>query len=423
MTGPGPGAGKRLETRPRRPPLDLVMLRGLAHVPERPARRAAPPGTPCRSGSSSSPHSRSATCSDHPFVERANTAGPELRWVGVGGLRPRHHRHHLVGLDRRANPADPTWVIAYLLPLEGAIRYGLVGASLPVAVTVASEFARQLNRRKDGFQGVRPAPRRVPRGHGAGRRRRRRLMARSHGARGREGPGASARRRGIAAREAQARSDQLAAFHDRDPGRGRRGGPRERHPVDGRGDRTRPRVRGRSACCCSRASATGSLEVVHGDPGVPTGTRAIGAPAVVAGRAPCARAAALDGRPGRSKVRPRPSSPLRAERPRSDCCTSGAPGRARSIANGSACWGGSPIRSALVVQAARLRARQEETLQRLRELDEHEVRLRRDHEPRAAHPARRGPRVREHAPPPARASCLPRRSRSSWGSSTSRPTG
>lgn len=43
------------------------------------------------------------------------------------------------------SPQDATWVIAYLLPLEGAIRYGLAGALLPVAVNIASEFSRQLS--------------------------------------------------------------------------------------------------------------------------------------------------------------------------------------------------------------------------------------------------------------------------------------
>jgi signal transduction histidine kinase len=40
-------------------------------------------------------------------------------------------------------PDNETWVIAYILPLEGAIRYGLVGALVPVALTAFSEGFRE----------------------------------------------------------------------------------------------------------------------------------------------------------------------------------------------------------------------------------------------------------------------------------------
>ncbi len=40
-------------------------------------------------------------------------------------------------------PADSTWVVAFILPLEGAIRYQLVGALIPVGVTLVSEAVRQ----------------------------------------------------------------------------------------------------------------------------------------------------------------------------------------------------------------------------------------------------------------------------------------
>jgi signal transduction histidine kinase len=39
-------------------------------------------------------------------------------------------------------PGDAAWVVAYLLPLEGAIRYGVGGALAPVAVNLVSEIAR-----------------------------------------------------------------------------------------------------------------------------------------------------------------------------------------------------------------------------------------------------------------------------------------
>jgi signal transduction histidine kinase len=48
----------------------------------------------------------------------------------------------LVWVTTRA-PADPTWVIAYLLPLEGAVRYGLAGALVPIPLILVSEIARE----------------------------------------------------------------------------------------------------------------------------------------------------------------------------------------------------------------------------------------------------------------------------------------
>ncbi len=43
-----------------------------------------------------------------------------------------------------ANADNPVWVIAYILPLEGAIRYGVPGALAPVGVTLVSESLREL---------------------------------------------------------------------------------------------------------------------------------------------------------------------------------------------------------------------------------------------------------------------------------------
>jgi signal transduction histidine kinase len=40
-------------------------------------------------------------------------------------------------------PRNSLWVIAYVLPLEGALRFGLVGALLPIAVAMASEPMRE----------------------------------------------------------------------------------------------------------------------------------------------------------------------------------------------------------------------------------------------------------------------------------------
>ena len=41
------------------------------------------------------------------------------------------------------DPRDTTWVVVYVLPLEGAIRYRLAGAFSSVAVTLVSEIGRQ----------------------------------------------------------------------------------------------------------------------------------------------------------------------------------------------------------------------------------------------------------------------------------------
>jgi signal transduction histidine kinase len=40
-------------------------------------------------------------------------------------------------------PRNSLWVIAYVLPLEGALRFGLVGALLPIAIAVATEPMRE----------------------------------------------------------------------------------------------------------------------------------------------------------------------------------------------------------------------------------------------------------------------------------------
>jgi len=42
-------------------------------------------------------------------------------------------------------PSDPAWVLAYLLPIEGAVRYGMLGAFLPLPLILASEIARELS--------------------------------------------------------------------------------------------------------------------------------------------------------------------------------------------------------------------------------------------------------------------------------------
>jgi signal transduction histidine kinase len=44
-----------------------------------------------------------------------------------------------------ATPGNSLWVISYVLPLEGALRFGLAGAMLPLAVALVSEPAREFS--------------------------------------------------------------------------------------------------------------------------------------------------------------------------------------------------------------------------------------------------------------------------------------
>jgi signal transduction histidine kinase len=55
-----------------------------------------------------------------------------------------------------STPRNSLWVIVYVLPLEGAVLFGLPGALLPLAVAIASEPARELA--LAGRYGVDPAP-------------------------------------------------------------------------------------------------------------------------------------------------------------------------------------------------------------------------------------------------------------------------
>jgi signal transduction histidine kinase len=75
-------------------------------------------------------------------VERS-TRAKQLRWVGIVGFAL--DIVVITGLiwTSGASPEDPIWVIAYVLPLEGAIRYGLAGALVPVAVALVSELIRE----------------------------------------------------------------------------------------------------------------------------------------------------------------------------------------------------------------------------------------------------------------------------------------
>src|SRR5439155_17870441 len=43
------------------------------------------------------------------------------------------------------SPMDSAWIVVFILPLEGAIRYQVKGAIVPVIVTLISQCARELS--------------------------------------------------------------------------------------------------------------------------------------------------------------------------------------------------------------------------------------------------------------------------------------
>jgi signal transduction histidine kinase len=298
-------------------------------------------------------------------VERA-TEVRQLRWVGIGGFAL--DILVITGLiwTSGASPADPVWVIAYVLPLEGAIRYGLPGALLPVAVNVVSELVRE-QYLVDRFPGHPYVASAVAFRIGIGL-----VVAVAAGlmARSLEREAEKARERAVvaeaaAARETQARR-QVAAFHA-----AILAGVAE-DAVDA-GVRSMVQTIGHDLGCEAFAAllleddedgvttlvATG----VYGDPGYAAGAR------IAVGEGHLGRAAA-DGRPGLWEETLEAVVPLRAEGSvigllHERGTTPGSIDRERLLLLGRLA-----DQIGLVVQAARLRARQEETLQRLRELDE-----------------------------------------------------
>jgi signal transduction histidine kinase len=298
-------------------------------------------------------------------VERASRVR-QLRWVGIFGLAL--DVLVITGLiwTSGASPADPVWVIAYVLPLEGAIRYGLRGALLPVVVNIVSEVVREqylVDRFPEHAYMASAVAFRV--GIGlvvaivAG------LMARSLEREAEKARERAAVAEEAAAREAQARR-QVAAFHA-----AILAGVAE-DAVDA-GVRSMVQAVGRDLECEAFAvllieeDEAGETTIVatgvHGDPGYAAGRR------FAAGEGRLGEAV-TDGRPAVFDDPAEAVIPLRAEgaligllHERSS--TPGAIDRERLLLMGRL-----SDQIGLVVQAARLRARQEETLQRLRELDE-----------------------------------------------------
>ena len=296
----------------------------------------------------------------------------QLRWIGVCGFTL--DIIVITGLiwTSGASPADPIWVIAYVLPLEGAIRFGVWGALTPVVVNLASEVIREqyLAERFPGHTYTFSAVAfRV--GIGlvvaivAG------LMARSlereaekARERARVAEDAAAEAERSAVREGLARR-QVAAFHA-----AILAGVAEDDPDAG--VRSMAEAIGRDLGCDAFAvllldeDPQGPVLVakgVYGDPGYGPGHRSLASEGRL-GRA------ALDGRPALWQDPAEAVVPLRAEgtpigvlHERSS--TPGGIDRERLLLLGRLA-----DQVVLVVQSGRLRARQEETLQRLRELDE-----------------------------------------------------
>jgi signal transduction histidine kinase len=305
-------------------------------------------------------------------VERAVRAR-QLRWVGLVGFVL--DIVVITGLiwTSGASPEDPIWVIAYVLPLEGSIRFGLLGALAPVLVNLVSELLRE-SYLVERFLGHRYMVTAVAFRVGIGL-----VVAVAAGlmARSLEREAEKARERarvaedaaeaaGLAAdREAQARRE-VAAFHV-----AILAGVAE-DDLDS-SIRSMTQAIARDLACEAfavllvEADDDGETTIVakgvHGDPGYVAERR------MPSGQGRLAEVA-LNGRPMLWGDPSEAVVPLRAagsligllhER----TTTSGSIDRERLLLLGRLA-----DQIALVVQAARLRERQEETLQRLRELDE-----------------------------------------------------
>ena len=306
------------------------------------------------------------------FVQQARKLS-DVRWVGAVAFM----LDTVVILEwvwvAAHKPSDPAWVMTYLLPIEGAMRYGILGAFAPLPILLVSEIAREmyLSEEFPSYHFVGPAVAfRVGMaaviasvaGMFANSLRResdrateRTLMAEE----------AAQRAEDAARREAEARRD-LHAFHT-----AILAGVASEDPAQGIQEIAE--AVGREMECAALGvlllePGEGGSEVlvsagVYGDPGYRRGTR------FVAGSEPFGSGADL-ARPNLQQDPAEAVVPLRAgdvvigilhERG----VEPGSIDRERLLQLGRLA-----DQVALVVQAARLRARQEEMLVRLRELDE-----------------------------------------------------
>jgi signal transduction histidine kinase len=270
-------------------------------------------------------------------------------------------------------PSDPAWVMAYLLPIEGALRYGLFGAFAPVPILLVSEIARErfLAQEFPGYHFVGPAVAfrvgmaaviALVAGMFANSLRREADHAAERTVMAEE---AAARAEEAARREAEARRD-LSAFHT-----AILAGVASEDPAAG--VQAIAEAVGREIECDALGillleGGVGAGEElvaagVYGDPGYLRGTR------FTAGTEPFASSDELT----RPSLRTDPSEavvPLRTEDAvigvlHERANEPGSIDRERLLLLGRLA-----DQVSLVVQAARLRARQEDMLVRLRELDE-----------------------------------------------------
>jgi len=73
------------------------------------------------------------------------TSRSEIRWIGAIAF-VLDTVVVLVWVWIAANePSGPEWVLAFLLPLEGALRYGLPGAFAPLPILLVSELVREMS--------------------------------------------------------------------------------------------------------------------------------------------------------------------------------------------------------------------------------------------------------------------------------------
>lgn len=306
------------------------------------------------------------------FVRQAQRLS-EVRWVGAVAFL----LDTVVILEwvwvAAHKPSDPAWVMAYLLPIEGAMRYGVLGAFAPLPILLVSEIAREmyLSEEFPSYHFVGPAVAfrvgmaaviALVAGVFASSLRRESDRASERTVAAEE---AAQRAEEAARREAEARRD-LSAFHT-----AILAGVASEDPAEGIQAITE--AVGREMEC----DALGVLLLepgeggheqlvsagVYGDPGYSRGTR------FVAGSEPFASGAEL-ARPSLQDDPAEAVVPLRAgdavigilhERANEP----GSIDRERLLLLGRLA-----DQVSLVVQAARLRSRQEEMLVRLRELDE-----------------------------------------------------
>jgi signal transduction histidine kinase len=305
------------------------------------------------------------------FVQQARRPS-DLQWVGAVAFL----LDTVVILEwvwvAAAKPSDPAWVMAYLLPIEGAMRYGILGAFAPLPVLLVSEIAREmyLSQEFPSYHFVGPAVAfrvgmaaviALVAGVFASSLRKESERATDRTVAAED---AALRAEDAARREAEARRD-LSAFHT-----AILAGVASEDPAQGIQEIAE--AVGREMECDSLGvlllETTDGVEElvaagVYGDPGYRRGTR------FVAGSEPFASGPEL-ARPSLQQDPAEAVVPLRAR----DAVIGilhergnvpGSIDRDRLLQIGRLA-----DQVSLVVQAARLRARQEEMLIRLRELDE-----------------------------------------------------